>query len=72
MYHLPYNSMSPLEISEQNIPIQTVPFVPAITLLTIDGTVPARPIQFYTSTVQYIRLTIVVHRDIDPAFVIKI
>lgn len=72
VYHLPFNSMSPLEISEQNIPIQTVPFVPTLTLLTIEGTVPAKPIQFYTSTVQYIRLTIVVRRDIDPNFVIKI
>ena len=61
-----------MELSEKNLPMRTVPFVPPITLLTIDGTVPARPTQFYTSTVQYLRLTIVVHRDIDPAFVSKI
>lgn len=65
--------MSPLEISEQNIPIQTVPFTPTtFSLLTIDGTVPARPIQFYTSTVQYIKMIIVIPRDIDANFVIKL
>ena len=72
VYHLPYNSLSPLEISEQSIPIETVPYLPSITLLTIDGTTPVAPIQYYTGNVQYIMMKIVVDRDIDPEFVIQV
>lgn len=55
-----------------NIPIGTVPFVPTLTLQTIDGIAPLKPIQFYTSTIQYIKLLIVIPRDVDSNFVIQI
>lgn len=56
VYYLPFNSMSPLEVSEQSIPLKTIPYVPSITLLTIDGTAPLAPIQYYTNTIQYIKM----------------
>lgn len=40
VYHLPYNSLSPLEMLEESIPISTIAFVPTLNLLTIDGTTP--------------------------------
>ena len=69
---MPYNSLSPLESSEQTIPIGTIAFVPTLALLTIDGTAPSAPIQFYTNTIQYIKLTILAPRDIDADFVIQV
>ena len=54
VYYIPFNSMSPLEVSEQSIPIKTIPYTPTIALLTIDGTAPAAPIQYYMNTIQYI------------------
>lgn len=72
VYHLPDNSMSPLEISEESIPIKTIPFAPTINLITIDGTYPASPIEYYTSTIQYIKMTIVIPRDVEPEFVIQV
>lgn len=41
-------------------------------MLTIDGTAPLKPIQFYTSTTQYIRLQIIVPYDILSTFTIRI
>lgn len=52
--------------------MQTVPFTPTLTLLTVDGTAPLKPIQFYTSTTQYIQLQIVIPRDVDSTFTIQI
>lgn len=72
VYHLPYNSLSSLESSEESIPVSTIAFVPTLTILTIDGTAPSAPIQFYTDTIQYIKLTILVPRIIDPDFVFQI
>ena len=52
--------------------MSTIAFVPTLTILTIDGTAPSAPIQFYTDTIQYIKLTILVPRIIDPDFVFQI
>ena len=70
VYYIPFNSMSPLEVSEQSIPIKTIPYSPTITLLTIDGTTPVAPIQYFMNTIQYIQMTIIVQRDISEDFVI--
>ena len=50
----------------------TIAFVPTLQILTIDGTSPSSPIQFYTDTIQYIKLTILVPRDITTDFVFQI
>ena len=50
----------------------TIAFVPTLNILTIDSTAPLSPIQFYTDTIQYIKLTILVPRIIDPDFVFQI
>ena len=51
-------------MNEENIPITTTAFTPTLTLLTIDDTEPESPIQFYTDTIQYLTLTILLPRKL--------
>lgn len=72
LYSMPYNSITPLEVSEMNIPYQTSSFVPTLTLYTAEGVSPSAPMEFYMDTVQYITLTILLPRALDPSFIVQV
>ena len=72
LYSLPYNSITPLEVTELTIPYQTVSYTPTLTLYTAEGISPTAPLEFYMDTVQYITLTIQLPKILDPSFIVQI
>lgn len=49
-----------------------MPYDLTLTLLTIDRTVPAAPLQMYISTTQYLTLDILLPRKVEAGFILKI
>lgn len=72
LYSMPYNSITPLEVTELTIPYQTVSYTPTLTLYTAEGISALAPMEFYMDTVQYITLTILLPRVLDPTFIVQI
>ena len=72
LYSMPYNSITPLEVTELTIPYQTVSYTPTLTLYTAEGLSTLAPMEFYMDTVQYITLTILLPRVLDPTFIVQV
>ena len=72
LYSLPYNSITPLEVRELSIPLQTVSYTPTLSLWNAEGLLVAAPMEFYMETLQYITLKIVLPYQLDPSFVVQV